>query len=97
MEKLLRRPVKVLYGPFCYSGVAEVIYMYYETNVQVWYLYSIHISSFIATGDSIRWQTGSPDIKGLVPLIQISEKDKGLCYKYDTQSADELGYFYILY
>lgn len=71
-------------------------YIYCETNVLVWYLYSVYISSSTAVGDSIRWQTGSPDIKGLVPLIQINEKDKGLFYKYETRSAIELGYFHIL-
>lgn len=28
--------------------------------------------------------------------MQINGKDKGLCYKYEIQSAIELGYFYIL-
>lgn len=71
-------------------------YIYSESNVPVWYLYSVYISSFIAIGDSIGWQTGSPDIKGLVPLTQTNEKDKGLCYKYETRREIELGYFYIL-
>lgn len=54
-------------------------YTYCKPEVLVWYLYSIYISSFIAIRD-YQWQTGSPDAKGLVRLVQINEKDKGLCF-----------------
>lgn len=69
-------------------------FIYCKTEVLVWYLCSIYISSFIAIRD-YQWQTASPDTKDLVQLVQINEKDKGLCHKYETQGTIELGYFYI--
>lgn len=68
-------------------------YMYCEANILAWYLYSIYISSLIAIGDSIRWQTGSPDIKGLLLLTQINEKSKDLFHKDETHKCNWIRLF----
>lgn len=69
-------------------------FMFCKTEVLLWCLYSVYISSFIAIRD-YQWQTGSPDTKDLVWLVQINEKDKGLGHKYEIQGTIELVYFYI--
>lgn len=95
MHSLLWRPVKLLYGPFCYTGFAEgpyIVRLTLPSGICIPFIFHLSQPLEALSDDKLALQA----LKVLVPLIQINEKDKGLCYQYETWSAIELCYFYIL-